>query len=773
MNFGTKAETLKNLFGKLRNADVLPAAVFTVREWLEDPEHVYAAVMQEPWSRDVELIIRSSAINEDLEQESMAGKFESVLHVKGREGFYRGVDTVLASYQEDKNPDNQFFVQPMLAGVHMSGVVFTMDPNTGGNYYVINYDDRSGSTSSVTGGSGTQLKTFYCFKGYEKPTGYAQLDKLLSAVRELEALFESNALDIEFAQTEEGALYILQVRALVLREPGKELSRQGEVLGRIYEYLKRADGPKPHLFGKKALYSVMTDWNPAEMIGIRPKPLALSLYKNLITDGTWAYQRADYGYKDLRSFPLILDYGGLPYVDIRVSFNSFIPQTIPNSLAEKLAEYYLDRLTEHPELHDKVEFDIIFSCFTFDLPQRLKVLLDYGFTQAECDKIAEHLKHLTNRIINAKDGLWIVDSQKIDILKERQELLINGDYDIIYKIYWLLEDCRRYGTLPFAGLARAGFIAVQILRSFVSTGIFTEEEYNAYLAGLNTVGSGISADFAGLSKKAFLRKYGHLRPGTYDICSPRYDEAPERYFNWDFEQRGEPVNRNFKISIEQMIAIREYLSSFELSDDVLALFKFLKGAIEGREYSKFTFTRSLSYALKLLEELGGRYGLSREDMAYLDIEVIKPLYLSERDVEQVLRRSIEEGKRRYQDTLGIAMPPVIERETDCFYFFQGEANPNYITLGNVTGPVRFADDEDLEGAILFIPSADPGYDWIFSRKIAGFVTMYGGANSHMAIRSGELSIPAIVGAGEALYNKLSAAEVVEINCALRKADIIK
>lgn len=177
------------------------------------------------------------------------------------------------------------------------------------------------------------------------------MDKLLSAVRELEALFESNALDIEFAQAEDGILYILQVLTLVLREPGKDLARQGEVLKRIYDYLKRADGPKPHLFGRKALYSVMTDWNPAEIIGIRPKPLALSLYKNLITDGTWAYQRADYGYKDLRSF--------------------------------------------------------------------------------------------------------------------------------------------------------------------VSTDIFTEEEYNAYIAGLNTVGSGISADFDELTKNAFLKKYGHLRPGVF------------------------------------------------------------------------------------------------------------------------------------------------------------------------------------------------------------------------------------------------------------------
>ena len=32
----------------------------------------------------------------------------------------------------------------------MSGVIFTRDLVTGSPYYVINYDDESGSTSSVT-----------------------------------------------------------------------------------------------------------------------------------------------------------------------------------------------------------------------------------------------------------------------------------------------------------------------------------------------------------------------------------------------------------------------------------------------------------------------------------------------------------------------------------------------------------------------------------------------------------------------------------------------
>ena len=72
------------------------------------------------------------------------------------------------------------------------------------------------------------------------------------------------------------------------------------------------------------MFGVMPDWNPAEMIGIRPRPLALSLYQNLITDSTWAYQRDNYGYRKLRGFPLMQSLGGVPFIDLRVSFNSFV-----------------------------------------------------------------------------------------------------------------------------------------------------------------------------------------------------------------------------------------------------------------------------------------------------------------------------------------------------------------------------------------------------------------------------------------------------------------
>ncbi len=61
--------------------------------------------------------------------------------------------------------------------------------------------------------------------------------------------------------------------------------------------------------------------------------------------------------------------------------------------------------------------------------------------------------------------------------------------DNLQKIYWLIEDCKRYGTLPFAGLARAAFIAMQILKSLVNLNIFSEKDFHYFLYSIHTVNS--------------------------------------------------------------------------------------------------------------------------------------------------------------------------------------------------------------------------------------------------------------------------------------------
>ena len=80
--------------------------------------------------------------------------------------------------------------------------------------------------------------------------------------------------------------------------------------------------------------------------------------------------------------------------------------------------------------------------------------------------------------------------------------------------------------------------------------------------------------------------------------------------------------------------------------------------------------------------------------------------------------------------------------------------------------------ESLAGTILFVPSADPGFDSIFSRSIAGFVTQFGGVNSHMAIRAGELGIPAVIGAGETLFQRWSGARTLRIDCSNQAVQLI-
>ena len=246
--------------------------------------------------------------------------------------------------------------------------------------------------------------------------------------------------------------------------------------------------------GKKTILGIMPDWNPAEIIGVYPKPLSINLYKELITDNVWAYQRDNYGYRKLRSFPLLIDLEGLPYIDVRLSFNSFIPKEIPGNLAEKLVNYYLKQLEKQPYLHDKVEFNIVFSCFTFSPNKKLEELKNHNFSQKEIKLISEKLKNLTNGIIN-KDGLWKEDLNKIEELKERFKNIKSSKLSDLDKIYWLVEDCKRYGTLPFAGLARAAFIATQILDSLVEVKVLTDNDKLSFLNSLTTINTTIRPRF--------------------------------------------------------------------------------------------------------------------------------------------------------------------------------------------------------------------------------------------------------------------------------------
>ncbi len=766
--FSTKAGTLAALQGVLTTARIAPLHVFAAAQWQADRLVCLSGLADSlgdgPW------IVRSSCGREDGATSSNAGAFLSISNVNAA-GLASAVDQVIAAYV-DVQPSDEVLIQPMLTQVVRAGVAFSHDPNTCAPYRVVNWSEGS-DTAAVTGGMGGRVWQQAANNAVPLAPTFVPIVALLD---ELLALFGKVPLDCEFAVTRDAdveVLWLLQARPLVLPETPESETAQAARLESIQRKVSRGMQPHPFLMGRRTVYGVMPDWNPAEIVGIRPKPMALSLYRELITDAIWAYQRHNYGYRNLRSFPLMPHFFGLPYIDVRLSFNSFIPADLDEGLAGRLVDHYIDRLLDEPTLHDKVEFEIIFSCYTLDLPQRLECLAEAGFSKHERNAIADSLRKLTNRIVHPKDGLWRSDAAKIDTLNVRREELVTSRADQLGRIYWLLEDAKRYGTLPFAGLARAGFVAVQMLKSLVAVGVFSQADYDAFIGGVSTVSGQMAHHRATLDKSTFLARYGHLRPGTYDILSPRYDEAPELYFDWNQQPPvPEPV-KPFGLTLPQMREIVKLLEAHGLQPDPVGLFDFMQAGIELRELAKFHFTRNLSDALALITEVGGQYGFSRVDLAYCDIAVFKELHVAATDPKDVLLRSIEQGKARYAETLKISLPPLIARPEDVWAFEWPETAPNFITQKQVTAPVVGCDArERLAGAIVCIPNADPGFDWLFAHPIAGLITAWGGANSHMSIRAGELGLPAVIGAGEVLYRRLSSAQCLHLDCAGRRVEVL-
>ena len=150
----TKAQTLKLLHGRLKNAQVCDSFITTVNEWKLSEKKVIQKIQSE--LNNQTLIIRSSALNEDGLFTSMAGAFDSVKNVDSQNNkkLISGIDDVIQSYGDNCNPGNEVLIQPMVPDVSMSGVVFTHELNFGSPYYVINYDDISGLTDTVTSGDG-------------------------------------------------------------------------------------------------------------------------------------------------------------------------------------------------------------------------------------------------------------------------------------------------------------------------------------------------------------------------------------------------------------------------------------------------------------------------------------------------------------------------------------------------------------------------------------------------------------------------------------------
>jgi len=776
---GTKAETLARLRPMVRHSQIGAQVAFTAGQWRADAAACLRSV-QQAFGAD-RLVVRSSAIGEDGFAASGAGRFDSVLDVDGGQParLRQAVEQVLASYGAVQ-AEHQVLVQRLVTDIALSGVAMTRTLSHGAPYRVINFDAESGLPDAVTAGRGEALRTLYWHRDSRTlPAGApAALAGLLPALREIEALVGHDSLDIEFIIGPAGQVHVLQIRPITV-DHDHWAGTDDLVRGALCDarrHFRQLQPPAPGVLGQRALFSVMTDWNPAEMIGTRPRRLAVSLYADLITRDVWSRQRCEYGYRSLAPQPLMQGFAGHAYIDVRASLNSFVPADLPDALAERLVALGIDRLAAQPHLHDKVEFELVFSCLTLDFAQRAQGLLDAGFTPDDLALLQASLARLTRRGFDRVAG----DLAALDRLAQRQQRVAASGLPPLRQALVLLDDCRSEGTLPFAHLARAGFIAMALLNSAVVTGVISVQQRADYLRSVATVATayrddGASLQGGNLTQAAFLERYGHLRPGTYDITVPSYADDPVRYL--DLAEAGCTGQHQAPLPWPDD-CWRQFdsaLAALGLPVGAPCIDAFLRAAIAGREAAKFTFTRSLSRALDQIAAFGRQIGLSRDDLSYLSLTDLRAVDSGELHsaVADELRRRAAQSRLAHALALGIELPPLLRDEADFDGFVQPVALPNFIGTGRVTAAVVCIDDgtaptASLAGRIVLSRQADPGCDWLFAHGIAGLVTAYGGANSHMAIRAAEFGLPAAIGVGEPRYQQLAACLRLMLDCGQRK-----
>lgn len=765
----TKADTLLAMHDLIKKSYIEEIVIVYVSEFLDDREAIYRRIAVTFGSDTI--VVRSSSKNEDSMVSSNAGHFESILNVDpgNSDEVYNAITSVMNSYIDgelseealNRIRDEQILVQRQTKNIILSGVVFTRDIIYNRPYYMITYDDN-GSTDSVTSGQGG--KTKWIAKNVSREFVDDDFLALVMAVREIEEIFDDvEALDIEFGIDDKGRVIIFQVRPLaaIIGKPTPMTDR---------EFVDTKAFAKCNYLDTNHILSDMAYWNPAEIIGTNPRPLDYSLYRELITSRIWSEGISVLGYEFVND-DLMQKVGNKPYISVNYTFAGLTPAVINEQLRYKLYNYYETKLRKDKTAHDKMEFEIVFNSYDFMTDERLAALIEEGFTEEEISQIRSSLFELTRNVVSSYDEICEKDNAALEKLtalrhgiREHSPLAETNTMKLYNYIEELLNSIKRHGTPQFTRQARCAFMARSFCRTLVERGYFTQTEMDAFMLSISTVASEFERDFdryshGEMTREEFNAIYGHLRLGTYDI---RTDCYREMYFDMETVRLKGNNKKQGEARLLDADRLKKALDEAGLDITPEKFTEFLIKATKNREYFKFEFTKSLSLMLEIIIKLGGQLGIAREDMSYLEIQDLLSYHSRDSYIQIIQVR-----RNMYHAYKYLVLPEVIFGVGDIDVIDIDEARPNFITNKVVEADIVDLDEHetaDITGKIVVLTKADPGYDWIFAKNISGFVTKYGGAASHMAIRCAEFGIPAAIGCGEKIYQKVRMMERMELNC---------
>jgi phosphohistidine swiveling domain-containing protein len=739
-----------------------PFVAFSEEDWQQSPSAELARIVDR--GLGPLLAVRSSADSESIGQTSPPGAFRSELGVPSSDAhaIATAVEAVFGSIDTATGLRRGVVVQTQVTDVTVAGVATTLDLQRR-PYLTVEFDDKSGTTDRVTSGQHVQrvvLAPNWCGEGW--------LDAVCRAVQQITSSLQIVDLVLEFAIDHDGTLHVFQAW-----ERGRSASVSAETLAGAVDVSARRLASQRLYHGQELVLSDMADWNPAEMLGQAPGALDVSLYRRLITDRTWARARQRLGYFDCPG-PLLVEILGHPYVNVRQSFRSLTPSGLSDSTRSAYIEGCSNRLCEEPWLHDKVEHDLLTTYWPLRdgraaMPHRAPWLTKTQLEEFRTELIAttaQMLSSWASEISWAQKGaqqlgLWR-SANPIDRLSS---MTVEGLLSFVTRA---LRVCRAIGTLPFSSVARLAFVADGLARELADAGDI-DPSLSSLWQRVQTPADRFAIDLADerISLTSLAARYGHLRPHTYNIESLPY-AARDGFLAALRESSVDQGMHALKsdCTTQANVALSEYFEALGVPppEDPLGL---LASAFSARESHKFHFTAVLSDALEALAELGVRLDLSRAEVRRLSIRRL--LTAGRRGDSTATKQALLDATRRDNRHALLQWPDFISGRTNLLEVDYIEARPTYIGQRIVDAPLchlnsELRDPRALDGSIVVIEAADPGFDWIFTQRIAGLITCYGGSSSHMAIRCHELSLPAAIGCGRTTYQQLVSGTRVILDC---------
>ena len=191
MIFSNKADTLTNLNKLSLKSSIIPRFVsFAVKEWKNKKQK--QNIINEIKHLNSQICIRSSFVKEDSKTKSMAGVFDSEINIDNkRKILEEKINKLIKSYStfSDKKNDilnSKVLIQNFVKNSAISGVITNQNLQDGTPYYVINYDDQSGHTDTVTSGNKSGGRVLYIYKNEKNNLRSKKFKRIILSVKELE-----------------------------------------------------------------------------------------------------------------------------------------------------------------------------------------------------------------------------------------------------------------------------------------------------------------------------------------------------------------------------------------------------------------------------------------------------------------------------------------------------------------------------------------------------------------------------------------------------------